>query len=1139
MKDSFVHLHVHSEYSLLESGARIKMLVQRAADLGMEALAITDSCAMYGVLPFYHACRKAGIKPIIGVELFLTGEEIENYTLVLLAENYTGYQNLIKLVTAARLSEKNPPGIPWQMLKQDPSLGQGLIAISPMLESDISQYLSKGETTKAESMAQDYTDFFPKSFYLEVQDHGLLEEKELFGSLLQLGKALNIPLVATNHVQYVNGEDAATYEILRAIGKGITLKESDEMYFQTGEYYLKKGLEMQEAFIFLPEVLENTRVIAQRCQLELPLGQHILPSFPLPSGIHASDYLRSRCEEGSMSRYGATIPLEVKQRLNYELEMIQRMGFSDYFLIVWDFVRYAREKGIAVGPGRGSAAGSLVAYVLQITNIDPIKYQLLFERFLNPERVSMPDIDIDFSYDRRDEVIEYVVEKYGRDRVAQIITFGTMGARAAIRDVGRVLEFPGTMVDRIARLIPQEPGVTLDKARKKSKPLDEMMEENPRLETLWRIARQIEGMPRHTSIHAAGVVISQDPLITYVPLQEGHEGHSLTQYTMEGLEEVGLLKMDFLALRNLTIIEQCVDAIETSLGKSFSLQDIPLDDSDTYDMLAKADTTGVFQLESTGMRNVLRQVKPSSFEEIIAVLALFRPGPMEFIPGYAKAKQDPKKVKYLHPTLEPILKDTYGYILYQEQIMQIASLFAGFSLGEADILRRAVSKKKKELLQEQREKFVSGCLQKGYSEDLANGLYDWIVRFADYGFNRSHSAAYALVAYQTAFLKCRYAVFFLAALLRMVTGNLDKVAEYIAECRRQSIPVFPPDLNLSEENFIVEGKGIRFGLSAIKNVGNQAVKCILAERKKGHFRNIHDFCQRIDLRICNRRVIESLIMSGCMDQFVGHRAAYLASLDEIMEWGIRIRENKMQNQLILFGEGMVENPPAIPMEFPPFSMKEKLEQEQEMVGLYVSGHPLDEYQPLFRDFQCIPTTSLKEMKEGTPIQVGGMVTSVKAISTKKGDMMAFLEMEDLSGSCEVILFPTVYGSYSHLLKKEKMLMIKGRMNHQDHGVKVIASVVLPIEPLMKKEGQGKNSLTVFIKIGRDLEKNHKKMEHLRELLLQSSGATPVILYYENKRETQRLSTEYAVDLDEKTRKEIEKLVGIGGVVIKHIQKNLL
>lgn len=746
----------------------------------------------------------------------------------------------------------------------------------------------------------------------------------------------------------------------------------------------------------------------------------------------------------------------------------------------------------------------------------------------------MPDIDIDFSFDRRDEVIQYVVEKYGRDRVAQIITFGTMGARAAIRDVGRVLGLSVSTVDRIAKLIPQELGVTLDKAREKNKKLDNVMEENPGLEILWIIARAIEGMPRHTSIHAAGVVISRDSLTEYVPLQEGHEGHALTQYTMEGLEEVGLLKMDFLALRNLTIIEQCVEAISLRLGRPFKIDDIPLNDPDTYGMLMNAETTGVFQLESVGMRNVLRQVQPENFEEIIAVLALFRPGPMEFIPGYAKAKKNLEKVKYLHPKLEPILKDTYGYILYQEQIMQIASVFAGFSLGEADILRRAVSKKKKEILQEQREKFVAGCLAQGYRGDLANQIYDWIVRFADYGFNRSHSAAYALIAYQTAYLKSKYPVYFLASLLKMVTGNMDKVREYIEECKRLSIPIFPPDLNLSSHLFTVENDGIRFGLSAIKNVGGHAIKHILEVRQKGPFIDLYDFCRRIDLKICNRRVLESLILSGCMDPFPGHRAAFLAILDDVMEWGTRNSEYKKDNQLMLFGEGLPSHHPPLPENLPPYQIKEKLEQEKEMLGLYLSGHPLDEYQSVFQNPKFIAVAKLHEFNEGATITFAGIVAGLKMITTKKGDPMAFLEIEDPTGIVEVTVFPGVYGTYSHLLKKENLLIIKGRMNRQDHRIHVIANSISGTLSEIEQQGN-----VVFIKIGENIENKQKELNELKTHLLHWPGNVPVILYYESSRKTLSLSEEYFVEYSDLFRKEIEKIVGIGGIVLKQIPKKLL
>lgn len=1127
MDDSFVHLHVHTEYSLLESGARIETLVNKAADFGMKALAITDSCAMYGVVPFYHACKKAGIKPIIGVELFLSEEEEKEMNkLVLLAENLIGYRNLLKLVSSARLSGKRIPGVSKKIFQLEPELTKGIIAISPMLESDISHCLQQGNIQQAEVLAEEYRRYFPESFFLEVQDHRTLQEKELFEPIIQLSKRISIPLVASNHVHYVNQEDVAIYEALCAIGEGVTLNHLEQSSSRKGEYYLKSHTEMAEVFIFLPDALKNTMAIASRCQIEIPMGEYILPAFPVHLGISSIDFLRKKCEEGIYYRYGNESSSAIRERLDYELSVINNMGFADYFLIVWDFVKYAREHGIAVGPGRGSAAGSLVAYVLQITNIDPIKYKLLFERFLNPERITMPDIDIDFSYERRDEVIDYVSQKYGRERVAQIITFGTMGARAAIRDVGRVLGLPVSLVDRIAKLIPQELGVTLEKARQKNKRLDQVVEENPQLELLWKIAKSIEGMPRHTSIHAAGVVISRDSLTEYVPLQLGHEGHSLTQYTMEGLEQIGLLKMDFLALRNLTIIERCVELIEKNEGTLFQLDRIPLNDASTYDMLAKAETVGVFQLESSGMRNVLRQVQPATFEEIIAVLALFRPGPMEFIPEYAKVKKNPGKVNYLHPDLEPILKDTYGFILYQEQIMQVASKFAGFSLGEADLLRRAVSKKKKELLQEQREKFVAGCLRQGYGDDLANHLYDWIVRFADYGFNRSHSAAYALIAYQTGYLKVNYPVYYLTSMLQMAAGNLEKVAEYIDECRRLSLSILPPNINRSQGNFSVENSSIRFGLYTIKNVGIQAVKHILEVRKNGEFKDLYDFCQRVDLRIVNRKVMESLILSGSMDSFSGHRRAFLAALDDVMEWGGIVRENNAENQLLLFEEGSLDHPP-ISIDLSPFTQKEKLEQEKETLGLYVSGHPLDGLRQFFYNGLFTPVIQLHEGKEEKIIELVGLLKELKIISTKKGEPMAFLEVEDPTGKVEVVVFPGVFSTYSHLLKKEKLLMIKGRISHQDHRTKVIAQIISPLDkpPLEKR---------VFIRIGRELEKDHLKMNELKQKLLQSQGNNSVILFYESTRTTLQLSKNFSIEFDEKIKNELEKIVGSGGIAVKKL-----
>ncbi|MBN6188004.1 DNA polymerase III subunit alpha [Aneurinibacillus sp. BA2021] len=1137
---SFVHLHVHSEYSLLESTARIRPLVRRAKELGMGALALTDSSAMYGILPFYKACREEGIQPILGCQLQVAdrpadgewGREETGSTLVLLAETMQGYRNIMRLLSRAHLAGTHRPLLAREEL--DGST-EGIIALSGAGDGDVGRLLAEGRMEEAIERAQSYCTLFGKeNFFLEIQDHLLEEQKLLNQRMTDISRITGIPLVATNNVRYLYEEDAPVLDVLRCIDEGKTMEDPDRPAYPTNQYYLKNAEEMNELFIFLPEAVENTVRIAQRCSVELTLGESILPAFPLPEGRHADEYLREVCEEGLRIRYGASADPAVHERLAYELDVISRMGFADYFLIVWDFIRYAREQDIAVGPGRGSAAGSLVAYVLQITNIDPVAHKLLFERFLNPERISMPDIDVDFSYERRDEVIQYVVNKYGKDRVAQIITFGTMAARAAVRDVGRALNIPLAAVDRIAKLIPSELGITLERALQKSRALRQAVEEHPQAARLIELAQAVEGLPRHASTHAAGVVISRDPLTEYVPLQQGHDGHALTQYAMEALEEVGLLKMDFLGLKNLTLLEQAIRAVREQENISLDLSGLPLDDERTYRMLSEADTAGVFQLESPGMRHVLREVKPSTFEDIVAVLALFRPGPMEFIPDFAKAKHGKKEVTYLHPVLEPILKETYGFILYQEQIMQIASAVAGFTLGEADILRRAVSKKKRELLQEQREKFVAGAIAQGYGDELANQLYDMIVRFADYGFNRSHSAAYAMIAYYMAYLKANHPVAFLAALLTMAQGSTEKVAEYVEECKRRSIPVLGPDVNRSTVDFAVENGSIRFGLAAIKNVGVQAIRRILEEREKRPFDSLADFCRRIDPRICNRRVLEALIKSGAMDVFSGNRAALLEGLDAALEWAQRMRRRDEGEQMdFLTGENAsVEQMPSLPLECPDFEQKEKLLQEKELLGLYLSGHPLDAYRTVCEHFSFLPLRQLGEMKNRQAVRLAGMVVGVRSITTRNGQPMAFVQLEDRTSRVEVVVFPGVYHRAADLLVKGALLAVEGKADRKDEDVKCIADQIQEVAALEIPSAAAELAPPVFIKIEAELEADAARLQYLQRTLREAPGYSPVILYYASTRQSVQLAAEYNIKAEDEIIRNIEKVVGKGLVIIK-------
>ncbi|WMT39553.1 DNA polymerase III subunit alpha [Paenibacillus sp. D2_2] len=1140
--DSFVHLHVHSEYSLLDGAARLEDLVKRAAGFGMKALALTDHGVMYGAVPFYKLCKANGIKPIIGCEMYFTaGSRKERgsrkdqpiHHLILLAKNMQGYQNLMRLCSIAQLEGFHyKPRIDWEVLARH---AEGLVCLSACLGGEVPQHLLHGRYEEAKRAALRYKAAFGEDFYLELQDHSIPEQKKVNPQLIQLAEETGIALVATNDVHYLEQGDAEVQDVLICIGTGKSVEDEDRLKMNTNQLYLKEAAQMATLFPHVPEAIRNTEVIAEKCELELEFGKHILPAYrPIPEGMDSASYLESLCQQGLAERYGGLpewqtqeAQTSLQKRLKYELEVIAKMGFSDYFLIVWDFIAYAHHHGIATGPGRGSSAGSIVAYVLHITNVDPMKYKLLFERFLNPERVTMPDIDIDFSDLRRDEVIAYVADKYGSEHVAQIITFGTMAARAAVRDVGRALGVPFGEVDKVAKLIPGNLGMTIERAMKESPDLKGLYDSQPRIHGLLDMAMKVEGMPRHASTHAAGVVISRDPLTDAVPLQTGSEGTALTQYSMENLEAIGLLKMDFLGLRTLSIIERCMEWITEESGDAPDFRIIPDDDHKTYEMLGRGETTGVFQLESAGMRRVLRDLKPSQFEDVISVLALYRPGPMEFIPNYITSKHGLSEVHYPHPDLEPILKDTYGIIVYQEQIMQIASRMAGFSLGEADLLRRAVSKKKREVLDEQRGHFVAGSKAQGYMEADANAVYDMIVRFADYGFPRAHAAAYGVLAFQTAYLKAHYPVHFMASMLTAVMGSHRKVAEYIVECRRMGIIVLPPDVNESGILFTprVNGTGrfgvvrdlstissntdsaidsgsdsssnvdfpisvessrvsistgwdgssdsigtlndggsgiaaevsldaqsdlgahygvIRFGLAAIKNVGTQAMESILKERQERPFDSLLDFCRRVDLRVCNKRVIESLIQGGAFDSLPGHRAQLLAMLDETVEAATKWRKERDDLQIQLFDFIETPNWYIEYPEIPKFTIGQQLELERELLGLYLSGHPLDDFDELLNEDGIDRLMDLAEAVDESETVVAGMVVSLKTIMTKQGKPMAFMELEDQIERCEVVLFPNVWRRCEPHVTKGALLALRATVQQQDEGFKLLADEVAPL-----------------------------------------------------------------------------------------------
>jgi DNA polymerase III subunit alpha len=1169
----FVHLHVHSEYSLLDGASRIDELTDRAEELGMKALALTDHGVMYGAIPFYKACRERGIKPIIGCEIYLTTGSMRErgsrqdqpiYHLILLAKNEAGYRNLMRICSEAQLRGFHyKPRADLALLE---SCSEGLICLSSCLAGEVSQHLLHGRMEAAEQSALRYQRIYGDDFYLELQDHGLLEQKKVIQGMLELHKRTGIPLAATNDVHYVMAGEHVVQDCLLCIGTGKTMEDRERLKFQSDQLFLKSEAEMARLFAYVPEALENTARIAERCELELTFGKSVLPQFrPIPDGSDAPSYLAELCQDGLVRRYDSKPEWQdagyrsmLRERLSYELKVIESMGFSDYFLIVWDFVRYAHEQKIATGPGRGSSAGSLVAYVLQITDVDPIKYGLLFERFLNPERVTMPDIDIDFSDERRDEVIDYVVRKYGSEHVAQIITFGTMAAKAAVRDVGRVMNLPYGEVDRAAKLIPNQPGMTIAEALRVNSDLQEACVRSAKTKELIDMAMKVEGLPRHASTHAAGVVISREPLTHYVPLQEGTEKVALTQYSMEHLESLGLLKMDFLGLRYLSIIERTLRWIAERQGLELDWRNVSYEDPMTYSLLSKGDTTGIFQLESAGMRRVLRELRPSVFEDIISVLALYRPGPMEFIPKYIQGKHGQIQVDYPHASLEPILRDTYGIIVYQEQIMQIASRMAGFSLGEADLLRRAVSKKKREVLDEERSHFVKGSAAQGYSGQDANRVYDMIVRFADYGFPRAHATAYGVLAFQTAYLKTHYPVEFMASMLTSVMGNHRKVAEYVEECRRMGIAVLPPDVNESDVLFTPVQASIRFGLAAIKNVGAHAMESIIRERQSGRYSDLLDFCRRVDLRVCNKRVIESLIQGGAMDSFEGHRAQQIAVLDEAVEAAAKWKKDRDELQLELDGFTEAVNWTIDYPNIKPYSTGQQLDLERELLGLYLSGHPLDVYDDVLpADLETIH--ELPEYPDGQEVIVAGFIVSVKTIMTKKGLPMAFAEAENRIAKVEAVLFPETWKHYGSLVQRGEPVLILAKLQHQDEDVKLLVEQVASLKDTRlterirewrhrgqrsparsnpagatKREARvaaGNATQRVYIKIAADKE-SESVLRELQSQLKAHPGPLGVVLFYEREQKLLALNESYLVKPSPELFQHIEKLLGSESVKLR-------
>ncbi len=1135
----FVHLHCHSEYSLLDGAARLKALVSRAAELEMPALAVTDHGTMFGVVDFYRLAREAGIKPIIGCEVYVAHRsrfqkevrrDDNQYHLVLLAENNTGYKNLTHLVSAGYLEGfYYKPRVDRELLEEH---REGLIALTGCLAGEVPSQILSGEIEKARESARFYRDLFGReNFFLELHDHGLPDQKKVNEVLKQFSREEGIPMVVSNDVHYLQREDAGVHDVLLCIQTGKTVEETERMRFESEEFYFKSGEEVAALFADCPEAVENSARIAERCNVEKDFNKRHLPEFALPPDADADCYLRDRCYEGMKKRYSA-ITGEMEKRIEYELEVIRQMGYANYFLIVWDIVEYAKKENIIVGPGRGSAAGSLVAYSLGITNIEPLQHSLLFERFLNPERISMPDIDIDFCDDKRDRILSYVCEKYGQERVAQIITFGTMAARAAVRDVGRALAIPYAEVDRIAKLIPMEPNMTIARALKQSKDLQAVYKED-RYRFLLDTSMAVEGMPRHASTHAAGVVIAREPLVNHVPLYKTSDNTVVTQFSMNTLEDLGLLKMDFLGLKTLTIIGEALDNIRKRHGISIAIEEIPLDDSATYELLSHGETTGTFQLESSGMRSVLRDLLPNKFEDIIAVVALYRPGPMEQIPVFIQSKHGRKDIKYAHPVLEPILNETYGVIVYQEQIMEIAAQMAGFTLGQADLLRRAIGKKKKDILDEQRELFINGCMNNGYSRDLAIEIYDLILKFASYGFNKSHAAAYALIAYQTAYLKANYPVEFMAALMTVYYNNSDKVALYIADCKRMGIEVLPPDINESETVFTVVGEGrIRFGLAAVKNVGLGAIESIIRAREEKPFLSLRDFCSRVDLRLCNRKVLESLIKCGAFDSLGGHRAQYLATLDDVLLQGQSVQRERENGQVSMFSlmeasvqeEMLKDNLPSIEA----FTDKERLSMEKDILGLYISGHPLEPYRPVLEKMTKLThCAELSEAGDNRQVKVGGIITAVRKFYTRKNKQMAFIKLEDLTGGVEIVIFPDLFEKQSVLLEEDSLVLISGRTDlKEEEEAKIIAETINPLSREQKY-------YQLIIGEGHDRD----LLAHLKDTLVAESGEVPVCLFFEKDKKMLVLAEEYWIRDDPSCRRRLENLLGPGAVLEQKDNEN--
>ena len=1160
---SFTHLHVHTEYSLLDGSSKIKEITKRAAELGMDSLAITDHGVMYGVIDFYKAAKEAGIKPVLGCEVYVapgsrfdkeagTGEDKYNH-LVLLAENNTGYQNLMKIVSRGFTEGfYYKPRVDKELLRE---FHEGIIATSACLAGEVQRYLARGMYEEAKRVALYYQDIFGKdNFFLELQDHGIAEQHYVNPQLLRMSEETGIELICTNDVHYTYADDADAHDILLCIQTGKKVTDENRMRYTGGQYYLKSPEEMAELFKYAPQALANTEKIAKRCNVEIEFGVTKLPRFAVPEGFTSWTYLNYLCYEGLKKRYpeqAADISVEefvrlakeesvedrkdvvikiaedtnnIFQRLAYELSVIYSMGYVDYFLIVWDYINFAKRHDIPVGPGRGSAAGSIVSYCLEITDLDPIKYSLIFERFLNPERVSMPDIDVDFCYERRQEVIDYVVEKYGKDCVSQIVTFGTLAAKGVIRDVGRVMDLPYAFVDSIAKMIPQELNITIDKALQMNPELRGMYESDENVRTLIDMSKRLEGLPRHTSMHAAGVVISQKAMDEYVPLSRASDGTITTQFIMTTIEELGLLKMDFLGLRTLTVIQNAVKLIQKDAGVTLDMQKINYDDKKVLDSLGTGRSDGVFQLESAGMKNFMKELKPQSLEDVIAGISLYRPGPMDFIPQYIRGKNRPDTIRYDCPQLEPILKPTYGCIVYQEQVMQIVRNLAGYTLGRSDLVRRAMSKKKASVMEKERQNFVygneaegvPGCIANGIDEATANKIYDEMIDFAKYAFNKSHAAAYAVVSYQTAYLKYYYPVEFMAALMTSVIDFPNKVAEYILVCRQMGIKILPPDVNCGMYGFSVDNGAIRYGLSAIKSVGRPVIESLVREREEnGQYRSLKDFMERNSPQM-NKRAVENFIKAGALDCLDGNRRQKMLVYQKISDNISLEKKNSLAGQMSLFDLVSEEDKKEFEIRMPDveeFGKEELLGYEKEVLGIYLSGHPLENYREMMEktisaktsDFQQDEETNLPKVMDGQKVIIGGMITDKTIKYTKNNKVMAFLTVEDLVGTVEVVVFPRDYEKSQQFLNEEGRVFIQGRVSAEDdRASKLILEKIRPFDNMPRE---------IWIQFDNKESYTQQSQELLADLR-RSPGDSAVVIYLKDVKAIKKLPIGYHAQIQD-------------------------